>query len=97
MGANLFGAKLTESDFHDLPASVNRSQKADLIVLVQATLPTIKTYQLTAIRKTAVPTHSTGEKIEHIIYGYQFDEQRTKELNQANWEIEIKELPPNTP
>lgn len=94
--ANLFGAKLTESDFHELPASVNRSQKADLIVLASAKFPiSMKKHRLIATRKTFA--HTTRKKIEYEIDGFQFDEQKTKELNQANWEIEIKELPPDTP
>ena len=91
-----FFAKVSESDFHELPASVNRSQKADLIVLASAKFPiSMKKHRLIATRKTFA--HTTRKKIEYEIDGFQFDEQKTKELNQANWEIEIKELPPDTP
>lgn len=94
--ANLFGAKLTESDFHELPVSINQNQKADLIVLASAKFPiSMKKHRLIATRKTFA--HTTRKKIEYEIDGFQFDEQKTKELNQANWEIEIKELPPDTP
>lgn len=35
-------------------------------------------------------------EIEHKIFGCQLNEQKTKELNQANWDIKIKELPPTS-
>ena len=99
--ADLFGAQLTESDFTQLPTisgigdqGFSEAQKADLIVLALVESVLVY-YQLTATRKTGTSTHQTGEKVEHLIFGYQLDEQRTKELNQANWDIEIKELLPN--
>lgn len=98
--ADLFGAQLTESDFNQIPTiGVSEVQKADLIVLalLEPPISTQAYYQLTATRKTKTFTHSIGEKVEHTISGYRLDVQKTKELNQANWEIEIKELPPNTP
>lgn len=100
--ADLFGAQLTERDFHQLPTigviearGISEAQKADLIVLALFELSIFSTraYQLTATRKTKTVTHEIGEEIEHIISGYQLNEQKTKELNQANWDIEIKELP----
>ena len=100
--ADLFGAQLTERDFHQLPTigviearGISEAQKADLIVLALFELSIFSTraYQLTATRKTKTFTHEIGEEIEHIISGYQLNEQKTKELNQANWDIEIKELP----
>lgn len=98
--ADLFGAQLTESDFNQIPTiGVSEVQKADLIVLalLEPPISTQAYYQLTATRKTKTFTHSIGEKVEHTVSGYRLDVQKTKELNQANWEIEIKELPPNTP
>ena len=103
-GADLFGAQLTERDFNqfDMSASeylgVSQEQKADLIVLAPIVPPTsTQTYRLIATRKMETSTDQIREKIRLTISSYQFDEQRTKELNQANWEIEIKELPPNNP
>ena len=97
-GADLFGAQVTESDFNQLPTSISQAQKADLIVLALIySLTSTRTYQLIATRKTEASAHQIeiGEKFKHTIYSYQLDEQRTKALNQANWEIEIKELSPN--
>ena len=94
--ADLFGAQLTAKDFTQLIENlgISEAQKADLIVLAQVARPVfIQTYQLTAIRKIETSTHQAGEKVEHTISGYQLNEQKTKELNQANWEIEITKLP----
>ena len=96
--ANLFGAQLSERKFNQLSIDVNQAQKADFIILALVE-PTVSThsYQLTATRKTETSTHWIGEKFKRTIFSYQLNEQKTKELNQANWEIEIKELPPDTP
>ncbi len=94
--ADLFGAQLTAKDFTQLIENlgISEAQKADLIVLAQVARPVfIQTYQLTAIRKIETSIHQAGEKVEHTISGYQLNEQKTKELNQANWEIEITKLP----
>ena len=96
--ANLFGAQLSERKFNQLSIDVNQAQKADFIILALVE-PTVSThsYQLTATRKTETSTHWIGEKFKRTIFSYQLNVQKTKELNQANWEIEIKELPSNTP
>ena len=94
--ADLFGAQLTVRDFTQLIENlgISEAQKADLIVLALVTRPVfIQTYQLTAIRKVETSTHQAWEKVEHTISGYQLNEQKTKELNQANWGIEITKLP----
>ena len=96
--ANLFGAQLSERKFNQLSIDVNQVQKADFIILALVE-PTVSThsYQLTATRKTETSTHWIGEKFKRTIFSYQLNVQKTKELNQANWEIEIKELPSNAP
>ena len=96
--ANLFGAQLSERKFNQLSIDVNQVQKADFIILALVE-PTVSThsYQLTATRKTETSTHWIGEKVKRTIFSYQLNVQKTKELNQANWEIEIKELPSNAP
>ncbi len=90
--ANLFGAQLTESDFNQLLMSISQTQKADLIILALVEPPiSIKTRRLIATkRKTETSTRQIGKKVEHIISGYQLNEQKTKELNKDNWDIEIK-------
>ena len=90
-GADLFGVQLTEKDFNKLSDSISKEQKADLIVLALARLSVSRqTYRLTATRKTATVTHQIRKKIECTISRYLLDEQKTKELNQENWDIEIK-------
>jgi len=89
-GADLFGAQLTESDCKQLPSSISQTQRYDLIVLSLVESPSVQVYQLTATKKIR---NRRGDGIEHKIFGCQLNEQKTKELNQANWDIEIKELP----
>lgn len=92
-GADLFGAQLTESDCKQLPSSISQTQRYDLIVLSLVESPSVQVYQLTATKKIR---NRRGDGIEHKIFGCQLNEQKTKELNQANWDIKIKELPPTS-